>query len=150
ANNAYEHWNVISNELVTGKMLVCPADKGRTRTNLTVNLRRNENVSYALGTDCKDQLFETILAGDRDPVGGDVRTCGQGGNITVTGFPPSSWPNVYWSKTNHINSGIMALGDGSSHKFNARALGRQLSVSQDAGQDSHYLKPLALGEKQGT
>src|ERR1041385_8101217 len=149
AVNAYEHWNTISNELVAAKVWVCPADRGRAPTNLTVNLRRNENVSYSLGTDCKDQLFETILAGDRDMGGGGVGTCGQAGMITVTRFAPGTWATVHWSKTNHVNSGIVAVGDGSSHKVNNKGLGRQLSVSQDANQDSHTLKPLAAGEQQG-
>ena len=147
---SWQHFAVISNEMVTAKILACPADKTRFATNMMVNLRRNENISYLIGTDSKDQLFETIMAGDRDIEGqGPPVNCGQAG-ILATAFPPSTWsganPTARWSKTNHVNTGNMTLGDGSSHSFSTKGLQKQLSVSLDNGKDSHCLKPLLAGQ----
>jgi prepilin-type N-terminal cleavage/methylation domain-containing protein len=147
---SWQHFYLLSNELVTAKVLACPADKTRFPTNMIVNLRRNENISYLIGTDSKDQLFETIMLGDRDVEGnGPPVNCGQAG-ILATAFPPATWTDpgatARWSKTNHVNSGNMALGDGSAHTFSTKGLRKQLSVSLDNGKDSHTLKPLLAGE----
>ena len=144
---AWQHYAVMSNELATGKIIVCPSDKTRTITNMLFLLRRNENVSYSIGTDAKDQLVETFVAADRDMGGqGPPGTCGQAANIQVTRFPQASWNAVNgtasWSRTNHGGSGNMCLGDGSVQKLNDKGLRRQLSVSLDNNTDSNTLKPL--------
>ena len=142
--NAWEHFAAISNEMVTAKALYCPADKGRTVTNLTVNLRRNNNLSYTVGTDCKVLLYENILSSDRDIRAAGPGTCGQAGNINV-----SAWTDPYagieWSKTNHNNSGNAVLGDGSTHKYNNKGIMRQISLHQDVSA-THLLKPYLAGD----
>jgi prepilin-type N-terminal cleavage/methylation domain-containing protein len=67
----YLHFQVVSNELVTPKVLRCPADRYRTEAKDFASLR-NENVSYWLNNSASFGRADSPLAGDRN-----VRTSGR-------------------------------------------------------------------------
>ena len=70
--DAFVHFQIMSNELVTTKLLVCPNDKTRTSATSFTNLS-NQNLSYFVGVDASAVNPSSILSGD--------------GNILVNGVP---------------------------------------------------------------
>jgi len=62
---AYRHFQTLANELVTPRVLVCPADLAREKAESFGTLQ-NSNVSYFVGVYADYNTPETILAGDRN------------------------------------------------------------------------------------
>src|SRR5947207_2369029 len=62
--NAFRHFQVMSNELFTPNVLVCPSEKRRAVTNFAV--LNNAYLSYFVGLDAVTNLWEMLLAGDRN------------------------------------------------------------------------------------
>jgi len=62
---AFRHFQALSNELVTPKMLVCPADDQRVPASDFAMLK-NENISYFVGAKADLMFPQSILAGDRN------------------------------------------------------------------------------------
>ncbi len=60
----YRHFQALSNDLVTPKVVVCPADTRVAGTNFST--LRNENVSYFVGVNAVPGQANSILAGDRN------------------------------------------------------------------------------------
>lgn len=153
---AWEHYSVMSNYLNASKILTCPTVE-RFRPAATTFARiRDINVAYAIGTDARVLMDgsgsqanasggQSFTTADFDMEGGDTATCSRAGKITVARFSGSyGQPDTYqarWSKTNHVNAGQMALVDGTVVITDTIGLRRQLSLSQDVGNDSHTLKP---------
>ena len=111
----YPHYQVMSNELNTPKILVCPEDKGRTAAAaFTTNLRR-ANLSYFVGVDAVETAPQMFISGDD--------------NFTVNGKKPKPgllllWTNspVAWTKDRHVNQGNIGLADGSVPQFSTSKL----------------------------
>lgn len=157
--NAYEHYLVMSNYLNASKILACPTvDKYRPAAP-TFGKLRDINVSYALGTDARvimdgasglnksgAQSF-TSIDFDLEVDGGKPpqSSCNRAGAIMADTFDgqygQEGTYHANWSKTNHINQGEMCLVDGSVVAVDTIGLRRQLSLSQDNGNNSHTLKP---------
>jgi competence protein ComGC len=101
----YRHFQVMSNELSTPRILVCPADPERTAT-VSFTRLRNHNVSYFVDLDAVDdanpQLF---LAGDRNVVGENPPENG------ILKLVPGQ--RVNWTSAIHVNQGNLGLADGS-------------------------------------
>src|SRR5438552_5537263 len=64
ASEAYRHFQVISNELSTPKLLACPADTRKPARGFS--FLSNSNISYFLGVDAKGSAPQVLLAGDRN------------------------------------------------------------------------------------
>lgn len=111
-------FQVMSNELNTPKILICPEDKSPGRVTATVFAQfvpvgqrgipfaGNTNVSYFVGLDADETKPDTILSGDD--------------NFLVNGGKPKSgvlslWTNspVAWTKDRHLKYGNIGLADGS-------------------------------------
>ena len=61
----FPHFQVMSNELNTPKVLVCPGDRSRTAaTNFVVGFD-DSHISYFVGVDCHESRTNMFLAGDR-------------------------------------------------------------------------------------
>lgn len=98
----------LSNELVTPKILVCPADTRTPAANfqtLTTN-----NISYFIGLDADEAMLQMPLAGDR--------------NLTTNGVPVggglvSLTTNLAlgWTAAMHNHQGNVVLSDGSVQMF---------------------------------
>ena len=123
---------VLSNNLSTPKIMVCPSDSSRaTATNFGADMARlgNKSLSYVLGYDAQETFPQMILSGDRNmtnvapllnfppPVGGLLMWFGT--NQATTG----------WSKEIHQSQGNLALTDGSVQEDTPSAFCRQLRNS---------------------
>jgi len=136
----FPHYLVMSNELSTPKLLICPEDQDRTAawtfsTNVN-DSRRNyydrigrgqewqpmddNHVSYFVGVDADPVRPGMLLAGDR--------------NLTVDGIPLqhglaslATRSLVGWSKTMHKNCGNVVFADGSVWQFSAAKLREALA-----------------------
>jgi len=109
---------VMSNELNTPKLLICPKESNPKRVMATTFARSvpsgqpgqpfagDTNVSYFIGLEADETQPNTILSGDD--------------NFLVNGVPPKSgvlslWTNsaVAWTKDRHVKQGNIAFADGS-------------------------------------
>lgn len=110
-------YQVMSNELNTPKILICPQETSPKRVTATTfapfvpagqfgtPFAGNPNISYFVGLDADEARPDTILSGDD--------------NFLVNGVPPKSgvlslWTNsaVAWTKDRHVKQGNIALADG--------------------------------------
>jgi hypothetical protein len=115
--DVFRHFQVLSNELNTPRVLVCSNDKERTRaTNWTIRFS-NKNVSYFVALDADETQPQTILSGDRNITGGVLTN----GNIML--FTANS--QAGWSKELHKHQGNVGLADGSAQQCTASGLRRQ-------------------------
>ena|SRR5271154_4282785 len=103
---AYPIFQVMSNEINTPKVLVCPQDKRHIAgTNFTTDFD-NSKISYFIGLDANESDPQSILLGDD--------------NLTVNEKPVSSGllnlttnSLVEWTAERHHFAGNIALADGS-------------------------------------
>jgi prepilin-type processing-associated H-X9-DG protein len=123
AAELFRHYQSMSNELSTPKVLACPADTRRPAPSFT-NLM-NLNVSYFVALDSDETMPQTLLGGDR--------------NLTLNGIqvPPgllvlNTNSVLGWSATMHNGSGNAALGDGSVQPFTPARLQDQVSSMETA------------------
>jgi prepilin-type processing-associated H-X9-DG protein len=110
----FRHFEVMSNELNTPKILVCPTDRQRmAATGFTPTLN-NGNISYFVGIDAEDVAPSRFLAGDRNILGGTV--------IGTNLLEFSSTNGVGWGPGFHKGQGNVGLADGSVQGFSSSAL----------------------------
>jgi len=138
AGMVYTSFLVISNELSTPKILICPFDERKTTVTATtfgspsslwIPLTNNHSVNYVVGLDADEAQPNTILSGDD--------------NFTVAGAKPEAgvlmlWTNrpLAWTKERHVNEGNIGLG---------RRLGNgshQSDVEEGVGEHWRRDKPL--------
>jgi len=113
---AYVHFQLLSNELSTPKILVCPNDKSKTvATNFAVQFNE-KNVSYFVGTDAQDIYPQMFLSGDRH-LAFNGKAISPGLFVLTTNNPPLSW-----TKANHDMSGNIGLADGSVQTISSSML----------------------------
>jgi prepilin-type N-terminal cleavage/methylation domain-containing protein len=121
-SDAYRHWQVMSNELSNGKILICPSDTGKTpadsfagtaATSLPV-LRANA-LSYGLGMEAVETGPSMWLGLDRNVTGGS----GTGGACGAAGMVPYRITAAgRWTDQLHSMAGDILLTDGSAHQYN--------------------------------
>ncbi len=120
--DTFRHFQVMSNELSTPKILVCPADIRTPAANFV--WLKNQNVSYFVGLDASDEFPQRLLAGDR--------------NLTADNAPEKGilklvpGQNVSWTAAMHANQGNLGLADGSVHQLSNSGLYKALKHSGDA------------------
>jgi prepilin-type N-terminal cleavage/methylation domain-containing protein/prepilin-type processing-associated H-X9-DG protein len=106
----YVYFQIISNELSTPKIVVCPADTNRSyATNFTSDFD-NSKVSYFVGLDAVETNATMFLAGDRNIFSG---TQPQNGILEWTAKQP-----VSWTEDMHNKKGNIAFTDGSVQTLN--------------------------------
>ena len=113
----FQHFVVMSNELNTPKVLVCPQDSTRTRATGFTNLS-NANLSYFIGLEANEADPPRLLSGDRTITGG----------IFTNGFLRLLKTNspAGWTKELHDYGGNIGLSDGSAFQMTAQELQQQL------------------------
>jgi prepilin-type processing-associated H-X9-DG protein len=122
----YRHFQVISNELYSPKILVCSDDKSRVRANVFGSVANatpfasNKNLSYFVGLDADETQPNMMLAGDRNVTGG-VMT-----NGSIMLFEPNT--PAGWTKDIHNRAGNIGLADGSVSQATEEALRRQIKA----------------------
>jgi prepilin-type N-terminal cleavage/methylation domain-containing protein len=113
AGDVVKTFQVISNELTTPRILICPADRKRIAAGSFAGLQK-ENVSYFFNLDPSESFPSAPLVGDD--------------NLAIAGVPVSSGilnlssnASVEWTKERHYQQGNVALADGSIQDYsNAR------------------------------
>ena len=116
----WRHFQAISNELATPKILACPVDKERTRA-LDFSALNNSHLSYFIGLDANETKPQTILSGDRNLA---ISSKLLKANVTLT--PDAS---LEWTTSIHDKQGNLGLADGSASQFTGQALKVQVQAA---------------------
>lgn len=108
---AYVNFLVMSNELSTPRILVCPNDRNRIAATNWSSLR-NGNISYFVGLDAAETYPQMLLSGDD--------------NFTVNAVKPKRGVlelrtnnTIAWLPTRHSYGGNIGLADGSVQGFSS-------------------------------
>lgn len=133
----YTHYAVLSNELSTPKVVVCPADERNARTNFLTtgvgaDFYNNLAVSYFLGQDADESMPSMFLSGDRNIYGPQTQPTANGGYgnspMTPTGAKvalttnAATLNNVGWTDKMHQRQGNVCLADGSVQQWSTSKL----------------------------
>jgi hypothetical protein len=112
------HFRVLSNELNTPKVLLCPSDDARRDSMATtfgtaaqpyVPFTNDNNVSYFVGVDATETNATMFLTGDRN------LTNSLGHNRRLVNFPTNQ--PAGWTHELHNHGGNVGLVDGSVQQF---------------------------------
>ena len=118
--NAFCHFQVMSNELSTPKVLVCPADSGwqeKFATNFTAF--SNSNISFFVGIVPNETNANLILSGDRNITNG---TPIRNGLLRLTTNTLAGWTSDM-----HNRVGNIGLADGSVQQDSMTGLQNQIA-----------------------
>ena len=108
-------FRVMSNELSTPKILLCPEDKVRkTAANFSKEFYE-ANISYFLGLDANELAPQMFLVGD-DNIESNGKLAGRGRSDITTNSV------VSWSDERHKKQGNVGLADGSVQGFSTSGL----------------------------
>ena len=133
--NVFRHFQVMSNELSTPYILICPAESDRMRARATnFDFLGNSNISYFVGIDANDTNPQLILSGDRNITNG---TPVKNGLLELTTNCPSGW-----TAEMHKGVGNIALADGSVQQLSNFSL---RSTVADTGVATNRLQMPILG-----
>jgi len=151
ANNTliYTHFAVLSNELNTPKVVVCPSDERTARTNFltggtTGDFRKNNAVSYFIGRDCDETQPQMFLSGDRNIYGPATAPTANSGYGNSPNTDPSAGALVAlgtniagnattpgWTDKMHQQQGNVCMADGSVQQFSSSKLRDALRQTGD-------------------
>jgi hypothetical protein len=132
--SAFRHFLVMSNELSTPKILICPAESDQTRTPANafaeaqtlfdqrtgmpivgpVSFLNNSNISYFVGVDAAETNAQMILSGDHNITNG---TPVKNGMLYLTTNQESGW-----TAEMHNKVGNLLLADGSVQQLSISGL----------------------------
>ncbi len=111
--NVWRSFQVMSNELSTPKVVICPADADRIdATNFT--FFNNSNVSFFYGVDANETNPAALLVGDRN-LTNDLPLKNAVMELTTNQFPR-------WTKGLHETYGNIGLSDGSVQRVSNSGL----------------------------
>ena len=133
--NAFRHFQVMSNELGTPRLLFCPSDAHRQQlwpTNW--DQLSNSNLSYFVGIDAGETVPNGFLSGDRNVTNGAPL---KNSILELTLDRP-----VGWTEELHHDAGNLLLADGSVQQRTTPGLDQALEQS---GVDTNRLQMPVLG-----
>jgi len=119
--DTFRHFQVMSNELSTPKILICPADTRIVANNFA--RLKNQNVSYFVGLEANDEFPQRFLDGDRNITGESDPENG------ILKLVPGQ--RVSWTQDIHVNQGNVGLSDGSVQQCSNSRLRDALRNSGD-------------------
>jgi type II secretory pathway pseudopilin PulG len=146
--NVHAVFAVMSNELSTPKILVCPSDSKNEAdiygayvfNNATLTVTRptgytadevyenNSSLSYFYGMDAQEEQPQRFLAGDRNIQSGTAAPVGR-----INGQLIQKDQVTYgWSSEIHQDAGNVGLSDGSVQQFTDASLREAASAAQDS------------------
>ena len=149
----WHYFQVLSNELGSPKILVCPSDRQRVKSiakdfgqgeeSFSSPVYQNRSLSYFLGLNASEVEPQTILLGDRNLAGPtstgpamDVAAPYISGGTQLLGPNDPEGAKRTWSKaipgSFHHNLGNVALADGSVQQLGAAKLEEKLERSRQA------------------
>jgi competence protein ComGC len=113
--NAWRHFQVMSNELSTPWVLLCPAESDRLRARATnFDFLSNSNLSYFVGIDASETNPQLILTGDRNITNG---ASVKNGVLDLTTNTAAGWTAEL-----HNGVGDIGMSDGSVQQFSMTSL----------------------------
>ena len=127
-SQVFRHFEAMSNELVTPKVLVCPEDfakGGRQKATDFLTGIANNNVSYFVGLDGDESKPNRILSGDRNITGGTLLR--NGFLQVLSSNAPASWTEAI-HKNGNATSGNIGLSDGSVQQTTPAGVQKQLQA----------------------
>ncbi len=133
--NIWRHYQAMSNELSTPKIVLCPADslnRSEARDFNTNLFRANTNISYFVGLEAEDTNPQMLLAGDRNMTNATptpAHTRMETGVIVNLGTNTMVANGPGWTKDLHQNAGNIGLADGSVQQYNNSRVREQLRNS---------------------
>jgi len=113
----------MSNELVTPKLLTCPADRSRKEVADFARLS-TRNISYFLGLDSSETNPQSVLYGDRNVSGGQLLS----NRVMIV----SSSSNIAFGSDLHNLAGNIGLGDGSAMQVSQVSLQKQINWQEQS------------------
>jgi len=113
---------ILSNELVSPKLLLCPEDQKRGPRALIFAGLAAKNISYLVGIDANETNVASILTADRNVVLPDLKQPQGLLSITDSG-------SAQWSREIHKQQGNIALVDGSASQATQDGLRKALRGS---------------------
>ena len=149
AGYTYQIFGVLSNELSTPRMLICPSDERTAHTNFNMRAGNtaagqylaNVNLSFFVGKDAQEGNPQMLLVGDRNIVGQ-----GPGGSLPNP-IPGGGFGNVgavalgnqfnantqtpAWTERLHRGQGNVLMCDGSAQQVSSSRLRELLRNSGD-------------------
>jgi prepilin-type N-terminal cleavage/methylation domain-containing protein len=143
---AWRHFAVISNEIVTPRVLHCASDDGKkvaenfSAATAGMQTLKNDAVSFALGTESTEDRPMMHIVTDRNLIGVEHGSCTPAaiaGVITI--LPPAI--SSKWDKKIHEYAGNMALTDGSGQQYTQSGLRTHLASAGDPNYSNCILKP---------
>lgn len=144
AGYVYQYFGVMSNELNTPKLIVCPADERTAHSNFNMlkdnkspgAYLNNTTVSYFVGRDVQEPLPQMFLYGDRNM--GDSSTATRygyspaptvaTGNYVALGTNNSS---MHWTTKTHNRQGNVLFADGHVEGMSSAKAREALKVTGD-------------------
>ncbi len=113
--NVWMNFRVMSNELYTPKILVCPRDAERSvATNFATGFN-NANLSYLVGVDAEEAKPQMFLSGDDNFAIGGIPV--KSGLLAISTNTPFSW-----TAARHKFFGNIGLADGSVQQLGTNGL----------------------------
>jgi prepilin-type N-terminal cleavage/methylation domain-containing protein len=112
--NAWRHFQIMSNELSTPRVLLCPVDDLRTMAATNFAFTSNSNISYFVGVDANELNPQLILSGDHNLTNG---TPVRNGLLELTTNNPAGW-----TAKMHEKVGNVGLADGSVQQVSITGL----------------------------
>ena len=122
-----DHFRVLSNELITPKILVCPADRSRAIADDWRFMSGFENVSFFAGFSAEESKPQSILAGDSNLLGGG------GGLDAAWNLAVGDSIDATWENNVHVRRGNIALADGSVQTTTTGTLRELIGAALGAG-----------------
>jgi hypothetical protein len=131
--NAFRHFQVLSNELSTPKILICPAESDRNRF-VATNFAElsNSNLSYFVGLDANETGPQGILSGDCNLTNGATV---KNGLLQLTTNSAAGWTDEM-----HKQCGNMALADGSVQQVST--IGLRVAVTNASPFTTRFQMPI--------
>jgi prepilin-type N-terminal cleavage/methylation domain-containing protein len=115
----FRHFQILSNQLSTPKILICPADAGRNAaTNFTTDFNDNR-ISYFVSLDAADEYPQRVISGDDNFAIGGVPV--KSGLLEISTNAP-----IAWTAARHVNQGNIGLTDGSVSQTDDQLLVQKL------------------------
>jgi prepilin-type processing-associated H-X9-DG protein len=113
--NVVACFRVLSNQLPTPKVLLCPADTNHMAVANFTNGLTSSNISYFVGLDAADTQPQALLSGDDNLIINGKRV--QSGILNL-----HTNDSLAWTKERHQGAGNVLLGDGSVQQVSSADL----------------------------
>ena len=141
--NVFSTFLVMSNEVVTPKLLNCPSDTRKAAE--TWATLAETNVSYFLGIESKEDRPGSPLIGDRNLGGGRPKRDCPVALVTKVAdeFTATYIPRAHWTNTLHQYAGNVSIGDASAHMVSRKQIQEIFWTSGDdvTAFNNHILRP---------